>query len=104
MSSAERVRKHREQRRAAGRDRFEVRGDHADRELIRRLAVEMADRRELRSRVERLLDGDDAKQKPINTWAEFRAAFQEALGPEADDFRWPERDRTPDRDVVIDWD
>jgi hypothetical protein len=104
MSSAERVRKHREQRRVAGRDRWEVRGDRADRELVRRLTAEMANRRELRGSVERLLEQSATGRKPIKTWAEFRGAFLEALGPDAPEFEWPERDRTPDREFKIDWD
>ena len=99
MSSVERVRKHREQRRAAGHDRWEVRGDRADRELVRRLTATMALKRELRDSVQRLLDQSDSRRAPIMTFDELHAAFQEGRAPNEPDYDWPERDRTPDREV-----
>ena len=99
MSSAERVRKHREQERAIGRDRFEVRGDRADRELIRRLTATMAHKPELRDSIRRLLDEGDVDRPPIMTFDDLHAAFQEGRGPDEPDYIWPERDRAPDREV-----
>ncbi len=104
MSSAERVRKHREQERAIGRDRWEVRGDRADREFVRRLTATLAQRRELRGPLERLLEQSETQRAPIMTFDELHAAFQEGRSPGDPEYKWPERDRTPDRETEIDWD
>jgi hypothetical protein len=91
MSSAERVKKHRERSRAAGRDRYEVRGDRADAPLVRAVAIALAEKRVSAPALERLIE--PAAQTPIGTWADFIKAMREAVGPEG--YEWPERRREP---------
>lgn len=101
MSSAERVKRHREAKAADGLSRVEVRARREDAALLRRMASLLAERRLDRSAVERLVTQRDPDAEGAvfreETWLEGLARLRaEAVLPIDDPLSGYERDRSPD--------
>jgi hypothetical protein len=110
MSSAARVKKHRERRQADGRRRYEFVLTPREADGVRAFIARERQAAELRwparpaTPEEIALDPRLALEWPNGTWADYIAFAQAGVSPDDPDDPIIERDRTPDRAYEIDWD